>query len=117
MNRYKPDSSMGTADNDARQAVAGVFSVMRNVSVPWGQPDELHPNIAPTYWRTVLNQTNRRDYFESTLSPNIIWADLGQIESSPGSGIRSLRVEENDEIIGNVNKSFEEAKNIVILAP
>ena len=103
--------------NDPRQAVAGVFSVMRNVSVPWGQPDELHPNIAPTYWRTVLDQTNRRYYFESTLSPNIVWADLAQIDFSPGTGIRSVRVEENDEIIGNVNKSFEEAKNIVILAP
>lgn len=102
---------------DPRQAVAGVFSVMRNISVPWGQPDEKHPNIAPTYWRSVLDQKNLRYYFESTLSPNIVWADLSKIDFSPGSGIRSLRVEGNDEIIGNVNKDFKEAKNIVFLAP
>jgi choloylglycine hydrolase len=41
---------------DRRQAVAGVFSVMRNVSVPWGQADPDHPNLAPTYWRTVIDQ-------------------------------------------------------------
>ena len=64
----------------------------------------------------MLDQTNRRYYFESTLGPNIVWADLGQIDFSPGSGICSLRVEENDEIIGNVNKSFKETKSIVSLA-
>ena len=30
---------------DTRQALAGV---MRNVSVPWGTPDPVHPNISPT---------------------------------------------------------------------
>ena len=102
---------------DARQAVAGVFSVMRNVSVPWGRPDEQHPNIAPTYWRTVIDQKNLRYYFESTLSPNIVWADLGKIDFSPNSGIRSVRVEGNDDLIGNINKDFKADKNIVFLAP
>ena len=31
---------------DVREAVAGVFSVMRNVSVPWQEPDKDHPNLA-----------------------------------------------------------------------
>ena len=102
---------------DPRQAVAGVFSVMRNVSVPWGKPDEKHPNIAPTYWRTVLDQKNLRYYFESTLSPNIVWADLNKIDFSPKSGIRNLKVEGNDEIIGNINKDFKATKNFPFLAP
>jgi choloylglycine hydrolase len=102
---------------DPRQAVAGVFSVMRNVSVPWGRPDPDHPNIAPTYWRTALDQKNLRYYFESTLGPNIVWADLGQLDFSPGSGVRRLRVEGNDEIIGNINKQFKEAPAITFLAP
>ena len=100
-----------------RQAVAGVFSVMRNVSVPWGRPDEQHPNIAPTYWRTVMDQTNLRYYFESTLSPNIVWVDLKTIDFSPQSAIRRLLVEGNDEIIGYINLSFEESPNIDFLAP
>ena len=29
--------------SDPRQALAGVMSVMRNISVPWGTPDPEHP--------------------------------------------------------------------------
>lgn len=36
--------------SDSRQVVAGVFSVMRNVSVPWKVGDPEHPNLSPTYW-------------------------------------------------------------------
>ncbi len=32
---------------DERQAVAGVLSVIRNVSVPWGVGDPQHPNLVP----------------------------------------------------------------------
>jgi penicillin V acylase-like amidase (Ntn superfamily) len=102
---------------DVRQSLAGVFSVMRNISVPWGQPDPQHPNLAPTYWRTVSDQKNLRYYFESTLSPNVVWADLTRIDFSPKSGIRNLAVEGGDEIIGNVNNSFKAADSIRFLAP
>ncbi|MEI6535379.1 MAG: linear amide C-N hydrolase, partial [Verrucomicrobiaceae bacterium] len=103
--------------NDVRQSLAGVFSVMRNVSVPWGTPDKDHPNIAPTYWRTVIDQKNLRYYFESALSPNLVWADLSKIDFSSGSGIRAVRVEGNDEIIGNINGAFKPTKPIQFLAP
>jgi len=102
---------------DRRQAVAGVFSVMRNVSVPWGQADPDHPNLAPTYWRTVIDQKNRVYYFESALSPNIVWVDLKTIDFSPGSGIRRVRVEGNDTLIGNINQNFEPSAPISFLAP
>ena len=102
---------------DVRLAVAGVFSVMRNVSVPWQEPDKDHPNLAPTYWRSVLDQKNLRYYFESTLSPNIVWVDLAKLNFEPGSGIRSLRVEGNDEALGNISTAFKPAKPISFLAP
>lgn len=105
------------ATTNVRQAVAGVFSVMRNISVPWGSPDKDHPNIAPTYWRTVIDQTNRRYYFESTLSPNIVWVDLGKLDFAPASGIRSIRVEDNDDILGDVSQSLKPANPISFLAP
>ena len=69
------------------------------------------------YWRSVLDQKNLRSYFESTLSPNIVWVDLPKVDFEPGSGIRSLRVEGNDEVIGNVTQSFRPAKPISFLAP
>ena len=102
---------------DLRQAVAGVFSVMRNVSVPWGTPDHDHPNIAPTYWRSVLDQKNLRYYFESTLSPTIVWVDLNKLNFESNSGIRSVRIEGNDDIIGDVTREMKPAKPISFLAP
>ncbi|MFO0889903.1 MAG: linear amide C-N hydrolase [Isosphaeraceae bacterium] len=102
---------------DVRQAVAGVLSVMRNVSVPWQEADKEHPNLAPTFWRSVLDQKNLLYYFESTLSPNIVWVDLSNIDFAPDSGIRSLRVEGNDEAIGNMTGRFQPARPISFLAP
>ena len=45
--------------SDQREAVAGVFSVMRNVSVPLGISTPDQPNIASTRWRTVADQKNK----------------------------------------------------------
>lgn len=102
---------------DERQAVAGVFSVMRNVSVPWGVGDPEHPNLSPTYWRSVADSTTRVYYFESALSPNVVWVNLNRINLGPGSGIRAVKVEENYEIIGNIDSQLAPAKPIAFLAP
>lgn len=42
------------------EAVANVFSVIRNMSTPWGVSDPGKPNIAPTLWRCVSDLTNGR---------------------------------------------------------
>lgn len=102
-----------------RQQVAGVFSVMRNVSVPWGTIDPDHPNLAPTYWRTVLDQTRKVYYFESALSPSIVSVDLKQVNFAPGSGIRAVPLEGDAgfHLQGNINDQFKPAKPISYLAP
>lgn len=102
---------------DERQAVAGVLSVIRNVSVPWGIADAEHPNIAPTYWRSVADSTTKVYYFESTLSPNIVWVNLNSLDLSPGSGIRAVSVEGDYSVIGNVNADLAPAQPIAFLAP
>jgi len=102
---------------DERQAVAGVFSVMRNVSVPWGVGDPEHPNLSPTYWRSVADSTNKIYYFESALSPNIVWVNLNNINFNPGSGVRAVAVEENYSIIGNLDNALKPAEPIKFLAP
>ena len=102
---------------DERQAVAGVFSVMRNVSVPWGVGDPEHPNLSPTYWRSVADSTNKIYYFESALSPNIVWVNLNNINFNPGSGVRAVAVEENYSIIGNIDNALKPAEPIKFLAP
>ncbi|QPC42999.1 linear amide C-N hydrolase [Kaustia mangrovi] len=67
-------------------AVAGVFSIIRNVSVPYGisTPDE--PNISSTRWRTVSDQARKLYFFESALTPNTFWVDLKSVDFSEESG-------------------------------
>lgn len=102
---------------DERQAVAGVFSVMRNVSVPWGVGDAQRPNLSPTYWRSVADSTNKVYYFESALSANIVWVDLSKVDLGRGSGTRAVAVEGNYSIIGNIDAELAPAKPISFLAP
>lgn len=69
---------------DARQAAAGVFSVMRNVSVPFGAPYGEF-GIYNTEYRTVTDLTNRRYFFELSTSPNVIWTELDALDFSEGA--------------------------------
>jgi penicillin V acylase-like amidase (Ntn superfamily) len=103
--------------SDPRQALAGVMSVMRNISVPWGTPDPEHPNISPTWWRTLIDQKNRVYYFDSALSPQMVWLNLNQIDLAPGSGVRAIRIEGNDTLQGNVTRQLQPAPAIRFLAP
>jgi len=110
---------LSTEEKDARKQVAGVFSVMRNVSTPWGAPDPDHPNISPTYWRNVLDHTRKVCYFKSSLSPSVVAVDLNKIDFAPKSGIRSVALEGDEafKLQGNINDAFKPAKPIVYLAP
>lgn len=103
--------------SDPRQALAGVMSVMRNISVPWGTPDPEHPNISPTWWRTLLDQKNRVYYFDSALSPQMVWLNLRQIDFKVGSGIRAIAIESNHELQGNLTGKLQAAPAIRFLAP
>lgn len=87
--------------SDYRQAVAGVFSVMRNVSVPLGISIPSQPNIASTRWRTVADQKNRVYYFESTLSPDIFWIDLKKLDFNPGEKIKKLSLTNGEIYAGD----------------
>jgi choloylglycine hydrolase len=67
-------------------AVASVFSVIRNVSVPYGITTPDQPNISSTRWRTVADQKRKLYFFESAVTPNTFWVDLKQIDFSSTSG-------------------------------
>lgn len=110
---------MGDDITDERRQVAGVFSIMRNVSVPWGAADPDHPNIAPTYWRSVLDHSRKHYYFESALSPFVVMVDLNTIDFSPGSGVRRVALEGDDgfTLQGEINAAFQPAENIAYLEP
>jgi penicillin V acylase-like amidase (Ntn superfamily) len=93
---------------DERGAVAGVFAIARNVSVPFGAP-YANFGIYNTEYRTVMNLTGRRYYFELSTAPNVIWADLLEMNLVPGSPAMVLNPDDI-ALSGNVTKKFNAAK-------
>jgi penicillin V acylase-like amidase (Ntn superfamily) len=91
-----------------REAVAGMFGIARNVSVPFGAPYESF-GIYNTEYRTVMNLTDRRYYFELTTSPNVIWADLTKMDMSAGAPVLTLNPDDI-ALSGDVTGKFKPAK-------
>ncbi len=98
---------------DTRISVASVFSVIRNVSVPYGISTPNKPNISSTRWRTVSDQKNMVYYFESTLYPNIFWVDLKNIDFSKNAPVLKLDLVSGATYVGNAVKEFKPSKPFV----
>jgi choloylglycine hydrolase len=90
-----------------REAVAGVLSVMRNASAPFGTADPARPNISTTIWRTVADQTNGVNYFESTANPNIVWVRMNKLNFDKGTPVTKLDLVHNPDLVGEVSTQFK----------
>lgn len=97
--------------DDPREAVAAVFSVIRNTSAPWGISIDDQPNLSTTRWRIVADHKEHTYYFESVYSPNVFWVDLKRIDFSSG-GVRKLDLGRHQQNIfsGEVSGKFVAAK-------
>lgn len=100
-----------------RECVAGVLSVMRNVSQPFGVADPARPNISATRWRTVADLTNLVYYFESTTSPFIVWVKLREQDFSAGMGVRMLDLIRQPDRIGDCSRQFEPSRPFIVPPP
>ncbi|MCU0535527.1 MAG: linear amide C-N hydrolase [Hydrococcus sp. Prado102] len=89
------------------EAIASVFSVMRNVSVPLGITTPDQPNIAETLWRTVADQKNKRYFFESARQPNVFWVNLADLDLSEGSPTKKLTLTDGAVYAGNTAEKFK----------
>ena len=89
-----------------QEAVAGVFSVIRNVSVPLGISTPDQPNISSTRWRTVSDQKNKVYFFESTITPNVFWIDLKGLDFTEGAPIKKLNMANGEIYAGNAAKDL-----------
>jgi len=96
------------------EAAAFMFSVIRNVSVPFGAGDPNRPNVASTIFRTVIDHTGGRYYFESTYAPNVVWVDYSKLDFSKGTSEMELPVEKRIfSLNGDVTGQLEKAKPFV----
>lgn len=88
-----------------REAIAGILAIARNVSVPFGAPYRDF-GIYNTEYRTAINLTNRRYFFELTTSPNVIWVDLSKFPLAAGSPAMALNPD-SLELSGDVSAKFQ----------
>jgi choloylglycine hydrolase len=102
--------------SDPRLAIATVFSVIRNISVPLGISDPEKPNIAATLWRTVADTKARRYYFESAFSPTVFWVDIEKLRLTPGSKPTKLSLSGNPILSGEVSEKFIPAEPFKFLS-
>lgn len=100
--------SMLPEPTSEREAIAAMFSVMANVSVPFGAPYKDF-GIYNTEYRSVSDLTNKIYYFQLTTSPSVIWADLSKFDLSPNAPVRMLDPD-NIGLSGNVTARFTTGK-------
>ena len=101
--------------SDPRRAAAAVFSVMRQVSVPWGISIADQPNLSTTRWRVVADQRDRRYYVESVTSPSVFWVDLANLDLTEGAEVKSLDLGVDMERVlsGDASLEFEPAEPFI----
>ena len=99
--------------DNIRVAVASVFSVIRNASVPFGISTPGQPNISSTRWRTVADHKNKIYFFESALTPNTFWVEFKDIDFSRTGKVKKLNISNNETYSGNAADKFVEAKPFV----
>ncbi len=92
---------------DRNEAVAYLYSVIRNVSVPFGASYCSGPGagIYPTWWTSAIDLKDRVFYFNWTSNPNVIWVNLNSEDFSAGKPVTLLDPRHMD-LVGDVTKKF-----------
>lgn len=87
--------------DDLRIAVASVFSVIRNTSVPYGISTPDAPEISTTQWRTVSDSKDLIYFYESSLTPNTFWVNLREVDLSEGAPVLKLSIANGETYHGD----------------
>ena len=96
--------------DNIRLALASVFGVIRNVSVPYGITVPDKPNLSSTRWRSVADHKNRIYYFETFDSPSVLWVDLKEADLKEGSPVKKLTLTNGEIYGGSAVKNFVNAE-------
>ena len=96
--------------DDQKVAIASVFSVIRNASVPYGISTADRPEVSTTQWRTVADSKNLTYFFESSLTPNTFWVRLQDVDLTKGAPVLKLTLTNGETYNGNTAKDFKPAK-------
>ena len=97
-------------DRTGIEAIASVFSVIRNASAPLGITTAGKPNVASTIWRTVHDQKDRVLYFDSATSPTVFWVPLERVDLTAGADVRRLPLRGGETYSGDASGAFRPAR-------
>src|SRR5262249_30093280 len=92
---------------DYREAIAGVFSLIRTTMVPFGAQDTGESGSQdtwPTLWSSASDLTHRVFYFHSTKSPNVFWVELKNLDPT---GPVVVLDPYTPDLAGEVSKAFK----------
>lgn len=98
-------------------AIAAMFSIIRNAAQPFRTPEPGKPDASQTIWQVVLDLTNRRYVFESTTRPGTVWVDFDDLSFTEGT--KSLRLDLVSRLAlegglaGNVSHKFTDVGEVV----
>ena len=99
--------SVLTKPKTEREGIAGMFGLIRSVSIPFGAP--VNGSTFDTEYRVVSDLTDKRYFFELTTAPNVIWADLSKLNLADGAPVLTLSPN-NIDLSGDVTSQFQPAK-------
>jgi len=89
------------------EAVAYLYSVIRNVSVPFGASYRSGPGAGtyPTWWTSASDLKERIFYFNWTSNPNIVRVNLNKVDFAAGKPMSLLDPRQID-LVGDVTERF-----------
>lgn len=94
------------------QAMAAMFSIIRNAAQPFRTPEPGKPDASQTIWQVVADLTNKRYAFESTTRPNVVWVEFEKMSFAEGTKTLKLdlvgKLALEGGLAGNVSHKFAE---------
>ncbi|MGO2745994.1 linear amide C-N hydrolase [Microbacterium sp.] len=100
------------------EAIAAMFSIIRNAAQPFRTPEPGKPDASQTIWQVVLDLTNKRYVFSSTTRPNLIWVDLDEVSFAEGTKTLKLELVTRDALetgfAGNVSHQFKDPGELAL---
>lgn len=98
------------------QAMAAMFSIIRNAAQPFRTPEPGKPDASQTIWQVVADLTNKRYAFESTTRPNIVWVDFEKLSFAEGTKVLKLdlmsKLALEGGIAGDVSHQFKSVDDL-----